>query len=69
VSNTLTINLDYSLISDVEIDGIHSWDAPDYCDAFISSAWYGDRAMTDDELDILNSDSDYVYGQVEKRLN
>jgi hypothetical protein len=62
------IELDYSLISDVEVDGIHNWDAPDFCDAYISSASYGDRAMTENELDMLNEDSDFIYSQVEKRL-
>lgn len=63
-----TIALDYSLISDVEIDGIHSWGAPDFCDAYVSSASYNGRPMSDAELDVLNDDSDYVYAQVEKHL-
>lgn len=62
------IELNYDLIDDVEIDGIDHRDAPDFVDAFICSADYGDRPMTDDELDVLNEDSDYVYAQVCKRL-
>lgn len=53
--------LDYKKISDVEIDGIDHRDAPDYVDAYILSASYDGREMTEDELDELNSDSDYVY--------
>lgn len=55
------IKLDYSKISDVDIDGIDHRDAPDYVDSFICSASYDGRPMTDEEIDVLNDDSDYVY--------
>ncbi len=32
------INLDYSQIEDVEVDGIDTRDYPDFCDAFIAAA-------------------------------
>lgn len=60
--------LDYSKIDDVEVDGIHSWDSPDFCDAYISSATYKGRPMTEKELDKLNSDSDFVYEAVMNKL-
>ena len=56
--------LDYKLISDVEVEGIDHKDAPDYVDAFIASATYDGRDMTDEEIDMLNDDSDYVYEAV-----
>jgi hypothetical protein len=56
--------LDYSKIEDVMIEGIDYRDAPDFCDAYISSAWYKGRTMTDDELEELNHDGDYVYNAV-----
>lgn len=62
------ITLDYAKITDVEVDGIDTRDYPDFCDAFISSATYQGREMTDEELDILNDDSGFVYEQVEMRL-
>jgi len=62
------IVLDYSLIDNVEIDGIDGRDYPDFCDAYIASADYGDREMTEDELDVLNDDRDYVYEKVINRL-
>lgn len=55
------MSLDYSKITDIEVEGIDGRDAPDFCDAFIAHAWYVDRPLTDDELDELNSDSDFVY--------
>lgn len=62
------INLDYAKISDVEVDGIDTSDYPDFCDAFISYAEYDGREMTDEELDTLNEDGDFVYSAVESHL-
>ena len=62
------INLDYAKISDVEVDGIDTRDYPDFCDAYISYAEYDGREMTDEELDVLNEDSDFVYSAVENHL-
>ena len=62
------IELDYAKIADVEIDGIDCSDYPDFCDAYISNASYDGRDMTDEELDILNDDSDFVYESVIERI-
>jgi hypothetical protein len=59
-----TIQLDYSKISNVELDGIDHADYPDYCDAYIVSADYGDREMTDEEIEVLNDDSQFVHEAV-----
>lgn len=56
--------LDYSQIEDVELDGIDGRDAPDFSDAYISSATYKGREMTEDELNVLNANSEYVYQKV-----
>jgi hypothetical protein len=63
-----TLELDYSKISDIEVDGIDMSDYPDFCDAFITSASYGDRDMTEEELDVLNNDGQSVYDAVQKYL-
>jgi hypothetical protein len=54
-------NMDYKLISNIEFDGVDHNDAPDYCDAYIVSAKYDDREMTEDEIDLLNEDRDFVH--------
>jgi hypothetical protein len=54
------IELDYSKISNVFVDGIDMEDYGDFCDAYIESADYGDRAMTEEELEVLNEDSQFV---------
>lgn len=44
-------------VQNVEFQDIHSWDAPDFCDAFIAYAEHMDGTpLTDDELDTLNDD-------------
>lgn len=55
------IRLDYSKISDVHVDNIDMDDYPDFCDAYIVEAEYDGRSMTEEELDILNEDSDFVH--------
>jgi hypothetical protein len=62
------LKLDYSKISDIEVDGIDMGDYPDFCDAFITSATYGDREMNDEELEVLNNDGESVYNAVQKFL-
>ena len=62
------MKLDYSKIDNVEVDGIDTKDAPDFCDAYIVSADYDGRPMTDEEIDLLNDDGDFVYNAVLKWL-
>ncbi len=56
--------IDYKKIDNIEIDGIDTKDYPDFCDAYISSADYDGKPMTDEQLDELNEDGDYVYGHI-----
>jgi len=48
-------------ISNVYVTNIDHKDAPDYSDAYIESGWYDGIEMTDSQLEILNSDSDFVH--------
>jgi hypothetical protein len=56
--------MDYKKIDNIEIDGIDTKDYPDFCDAYISSADYDGVPMTDEQLNELNEDRDYVYGYI-----
>ena len=60
--------MDFKKIDNIEVDGINTRDYPDFCDAFISYADYDGRPMTDDELDELNDDRNFVYECVENHL-
>ena len=60
--------MDRSLITDIEVENINMRDAPDFVDAFIANAYYMGRPLTDEELDELNSDSDFVYMCIENQI-
>jgi hypothetical protein len=60
--------MDYKLIDNIEVDGIDPKDYPDFCDAFIASADYDGKEMTEEQLDELNEDSDFVYECVQNHL-
>ena len=62
------MNLDISKISGVEVEGIDMSDCPDFCDSYISSASYEGRELTEEELDKLNENGEYVLEQVQKFL-
>ena len=60
--------MDYKLIDNIEVDGIDTKDYPDFSDAFIASADYDGKPMTDEQLEELNEDSDFVYESVQNHL-
>jgi hypothetical protein len=53
--------IDFSDVTDVEFDGVHDWDRPDYADAYVSKAWHikEDRECTEQELDTLSNSTDF----------
>ena len=55
------VKLDYTKISNIEFDGIDHKDYPDYCDAYIINADYDGVGMTEEQLDEINDDGDFVY--------
>jgi hypothetical protein len=48
-------------ITNIELDGIDTKDYPDFCDAYIVSAEYEGEELTEEQLEELNCDSDFVY--------
>jgi hypothetical protein len=56
--------IDYSKITDISIDGIDYSDYPDFCDAYIEEAFYDDIPLTEEQLDELNEDRDFVYSKL-----
>ena len=55
------MKLDFSLIDNIIFDGIDHGDMPDYSDAFITSCDYDGREVTEEELDFINVDAQFVY--------
>jgi len=50
-----------SKIDNIVLDGIDYKDAPDFVDAYIVSADRDGVELTEDEINELNEDSDFVY--------
>ena len=48
-------------IDNIEVDGIDTKDYPDFCDAYIVSADYDGKTMTDKQLDEINEDGDFQH--------
>jgi hypothetical protein len=57
-------------VVDVEVDGIDFSDAPDFCDAYFSHAVWGDTLvdLTDEELEQLGEDGDFLYACIEDTI-
>jgi hypothetical protein len=62
------IELDYSKISNVFVGGIDMEDYGDFCDAYIESAEYDGREMIEEELEVLNENSQFVNESVFSQL-
>ena len=55
-------------VDSIVVDGIDTRDYPDFCDAYIDSAYVNGRKATEWELDQLSDDGDLVYNEVEKTI-
>ena len=60
--------LERAKISNLEFSGIDKSDHPDYCDAYISGGDYDGEEMTEEQLEELNDDSDFVHEELYKFL-
>ena len=61
--------MDKKLISNVIFEGIDYTDYPDYCDAYIVSAEYDGKPMTEEQIDELNVDTDFLYERLIEYLH
>tara|TARA_R110000744_G_C19182595_1_gene542898 strand:- start:5 stop:190 length:186 start_codon:yes stop_codon:yes gene_type:complete len=53
--------MEFDKIDNIAMGGVDTADYPDFCDAYIESADYKGVEATEEELDIMNADSDFVY--------
>ena len=57
--------IDLSRVDDIKFSGIDNTDYPDYSDAFIESATYRGREMTQREIDeLMDNYRDFVYQKI-----
>lgn len=62
------MKFDKKQITDVKLEGIDAGDYPDFVDAYIVSALYKGEPMTEEQLEKLNEDSEFVYEKVIDKL-
>ena len=60
--------IDFTKIDNVELEGIDYNDAPDFCDAYIASCDIDGIPATEEELEIINADGQFVYDQVQDKI-
>lgn len=60
--------IDTSKVTNIEFDGIDHKDYPDYCDAHIVSAEIDGREATEEEIEELNNDSDFLYEELMNKI-
>ena len=58
------MQLDFSKIRHLEIEGIDFADYPDFVDCYAVAGEYGNRELTEEEIDYIN---DAHYGFVQER--
>jgi len=58
------VKLDTKKVTNVVVDNIDFKDYPDFCDASIVSADYKGKKMTDEQIEILNENSEFVNDSV-----
>lgn len=60
--------MNYEKIDNVQLDDVHTWDYPKFCDAFISYAELDGVEMTEQQLDELNDDYGFLEKEIQKYL-
>lgn len=60
--------LNYSKIDNIAFDDIDYGDYPKFTDAYIDSADYDGEPMNDDQIDMLNDNSEFVHEKLMEYL-
>ena len=58
------MNIDFAKVEVLSVGGIDMQDYPDFCDAYIEEAEIDGKYATDEELDAINDNGDFVYEAV-----
>ncbi len=52
-------------VINIELDGLHKWDSPDYSDAYVAFAcWEDGTPLTEEELDNLSDDGCQLHAHI-----
>ena len=60
--------MNYEYIEDITFNGIDHNDYPDYSNAYIDSAFYNNKEMTQEQLEEINEDREFVLKQLMDHL-
>lgn len=60
--------VDFNKITDVEIAGLDMADYPDFCDAYVEYCLIDGEEATDEQLDTINDNADFVYEEIQNYL-
>lgn len=61
--------IDFTKITDIEFDDVFHDDAPDYCDAYILICEIDGVEATEEQLNEINENSDFVHEKLFDYLN
>ena len=59
--------IDFAKVTDVELDDV-SYDHDYWCDTYVCSALIDGREATEEELDAINENSDFVFEEIQNYL-
>jgi len=65
------MNIDFTKVTNVELDGLHDrmrYDSDYWCDVFATYAEIDGREATEEELDAINDDSDFIHEEILSQL-
>jgi len=63
------MKIDFRKVEVIDVDSVHDWDYPDYCDAYISEANYNGKPVTDEQLDEINDNDQFRYEAIWEYLH
>ena len=55
------MQIDFNKIDNIVVSGIDMKDYPDFCDAFIEECNIGGVPATEEQLDVINDDLEFVH--------
>ena len=62
------MNVDFTKIDNIIVEGIDMNDYPKFCDAYIGSADIAGVPATDAELDAINENYNFLYDAIQEAL-
>lgn len=62
------MNIDFTQIDAVEVADVDMRDYPDFCDAYIEYCEINGVEATEEQLEVINDNSEFVYEEVQKYL-